>query len=179
MNPNSDGWAPYLDPGETILWQGQPDGRVVLKIGNIAVMIFGLFFAGFALVWMVMAAGAGGFFWAFGLIHFSVGVGIVFGSLFFPAIRRRNSFYTLTSARAFIATSLPFAKRSLRSYPIAADTTLVIEAGKPGSVYFAEELRRQRNSSHHVRVGFERIADAEHVYGLMRQIQRGQHENAD
>jgi len=85
------GWGDILDPGETILWQGRPDGAMVLKLSNIVMLVFGLFFAGFALFWMVLAASAGGVFWMFGLIHFSVGIGIAFGALFWSAYRRRHS----------------------------------------------------------------------------------------
>ena len=60
------GWEGILDTGETILWQGRPDGKIVLRPANTATFVFGLAFAGFALFWMIMASTAGGFFWAFG-----------------------------------------------------------------------------------------------------------------
>ena len=80
------GWDGILDDDEAIVWQGRPDGKVVFRPGNIIGFLFGLAFAIFALFWMILAASAGGFFWAFGLIHFSVGIGISFGALFWSAL---------------------------------------------------------------------------------------------
>ena len=107
-------------------------------------MIFGLAFAGFALFWMIMAAQAGGLFWAFGLIHFSVGLGIAFAPPFWNAWRRRHTWYTLTNRRAFIATDMPVRGRRLQSYPISRDTVLAYDAQDPATIHFAHEYRRGR-----------------------------------
>lgn len=172
------GWDGILDADETILWQGRPDGAVTLRPGNIVLVIFGLFFAGFALLWMIMAYQAGGGFWMFGLIHFSVGAGIVGGALFWGAFRRRRTWYTLTDHRAFIASDLPLLGRRLKSWPIDADTALELDDTPPGSVNFAEERRRGKNGFYLETIGFERIADAKQVYRLMRDIQTGARDRA-
>ena len=62
-----DDWGGILHPGERILWQGRPDGRIVFTRGTFALVGFGLAFSGFAAVWMSLASMAGGFFWAFGI----------------------------------------------------------------------------------------------------------------
>ncbi|MCB1367232.1 MAG: aspartate carbamoyltransferase catalytic subunit [Rhodobacteraceae bacterium] len=165
------GWQGILDDDEEIIWQGRPDGRIVLRAGNIFMILFGLAFAGFALVWMIIAASAGGFFWAFGLVHFGVGLSLAFGSLFFSAYRRRNTWYTLTSKRAFIATNLPIQGKRLKSFPITADTSLELEQGDPASIYFASEIQRGKNSNYQVRVGFERIRDGAEVFKKFRDVQ--------
>jgi len=165
------GWEDILDKDERIVWQGRPDGKVVFRIRNIFVFIFGLFFAGFAMFWMVMAASAGGFFWMFGLLHFSVGLGISLGAIFFSAFKRRRTWYTLTTRRAFIASNLPFAGRRLRSYPIDADTVLELDDGDPPSIFFATEMRQGKNSSYTARIGFERIDDGRKVYQKFRDVQ--------
>ena len=85
-----------LDAGEGILWQGQPDGRFTFGLGDSLTGLFGFFFAAFALFWMVLAAQAGGFFWAFGLLHFSVGVALAVGGPIWRAYRLRRTWYTLT-----------------------------------------------------------------------------------
>ncbi len=76
-----DGWDGILEMGETIPWQGRPDSHFRIKIGQIPVLLFGSAFSGFALFWMLTAASAGGYFWMFGLIHFSVGIGIGFDAI--------------------------------------------------------------------------------------------------
>ncbi len=166
------GWQGILDDGEAILWQGRPNTDLIWRPANWVTMIFGLAFAGFALFWMIMAAQAGGLFWAFGLIHFSVGLGIAFGPPFWNAWRRRHTWYTLTDRRAFIATDMPLRGRRLRSYPITEDTVLAYDAGDPASIHFAHEYKRSKNGSTRVEIGFERIADGADVYARFRQIQK-------
>ena len=168
------GWEGILDTGEKILWQGRPDGKIVFRPANIATFLFGLVFAGFALFWMIMASAAGGFFWAFGLIHFSVGLGLSFGAIFWGVFVRRYTWYTLTDRRAFIATDMPISRRSLKSYPITDDTVLDFAPGSLASVWFYEKVRRNKNTSTRKKIGFERITDGEEVYRMFRDIQEQQ-----
>lgn len=169
------GWDGILDDGETILWQGRPEGGFHLTAGRIFEALFGLAFAGFALVWMVLASNGPGGFWAFGLIHFSVGIGVTLHALVWPGFRRRHTWYTLTDRRAFIATDLPIKGRSLKSFPITPDTVLQLEDGAPGTIWFAHEYRRTKKGSRRVDIGFERIDAAREVLRLMTGIQRGTH----
>lgn len=168
------GWAGLLDPGEAILWQGRPGTAIRLGIGDIALMVFGTFFAGFALFWMVMASMAGGLFWVFGSIHFMVGLGIICWPLLGRPYLRRHTWYTLTDTRAFIATELPLKGKQLKSYPITSDSHLTLDDGRPGSVIFASEWRRGKRGSYETRIGFMQIDEARKVYGLMRGIQRSE-----
>ncbi len=165
------GWESILDPGENIVWQGRPDGAVTLRPRNIMMLVFGLFFAGFALFWMLMAAQSGGGFWMFGLIHFAVGAGIIYAAVFWGAFKRRRSWYTLTDRRAMIATDLPLVGKRLKSWPITASSVLELEQGPPDTVNFAETVKRTRNGSRVVPIGFERIEAAREVYRMMRDIQ--------
>lgn len=165
------GWEGILDPGEDIIWQGRPDGAVTLKARNVMMLVFGIFFAGFALFWMTMAAQSGGGFWMFGLIHFSVGLGIIFAALFWGAYRRRRSWYTLTSNRALIATGLPLLGKKLESWPITADSVLELTQGPPDTVNFAEKTKNGNSGTYQVPIGFERIDDGRKVFRMMRDIQ--------
>jgi len=169
-------WDGILDADEEILWQGRPDGMLSYKPDNIPVALFGLVFAGFALFWMMMAASAGGMFWSFGLIHFSVGVGLIIGPNLWSAFRRRHSWYTLTNTRAFIATDMPILGRKLKSWPIIQETPLEYIEGSPPSLKFATETRRGKNRSYEVAIGFDRIIDAREVYNMMRKLQKGEKE---
>lgn len=164
-------WDTILDPGETILWQGRPDGSVQIAAGNMAMMFFGMAFAGFALFWMVMASLAGGFFWMFGLLHFAVGLAIMAGAVFWQPFMRRRTFYTLTDRRAFVARDLPLRGKTLDSYPITAETVVKWTEGPLDTLHFAETTKRGKNGRYTVPIGFERIADGEQVYRLLRQVQ--------
>jgi hypothetical protein len=166
------GWQGILDDDEEIRWQGRPDGAVVWKLRYFFTGIFGLFFAGFALFWMAMAASAGGYFWTFGLIHFSVGIGIAVVPPFGNAWRRRHSWYTLTDRRALIATDLPLVGRKLKSYPIRRDTMLEFDSAEPATIIFSSETRRTKNGTRTVKIGFDRIPDGRSVYALIREIQK-------
>jgi hypothetical protein len=165
------GWDSILDRDEKIIWQGRPDGVVTLRARNIMMLIFGVFFAGFALFWMIMAAQSGGGFWMFGLIHFSVGVGIIYTAVFWGAFQRRRSWYTLTDTRAIIASDLPIIGKRLKSWPITAESILELEQGPPDTVNFAETYKPGKNGSTRIAIGFERIDDGSKVFHLMRDVQ--------
>ncbi len=174
MNQNAASWESILDDDETILWQGRPSAAVRFKVGNIIGMLGGLGFAGFALFWMIMASRSGGGFWMFGLIHFTVGLSIAFGAIFWNAFRRRFTWYTLTNKRAIIATDIPVKGRALKSYPIRHNTVLEYEPGRNSSIIFSEEVKRgSKGRRYTVKIGFEEISDGDKVYRLMRDIQRG------
>ena len=168
-----EGWRGILDPGERILWQGRPDPSFQINIRQVPLALFGTFFAGFAVVWMAMAAQAGGVFWMFGLIHFGVGIAMVYSAIFWAGLKRRRTWYTLTDRRAFIATDLPLRGKRLDSYAILPGTRLSLQSGHPGSVVFAREERRgSKGRRYTVDIGFERIDAADKVYAMMREIQR-------
>lgn len=167
-----DEWQGILDQDEHILWQGRPDPTLVFTFANIGALVFGLIFAGFALFWMIMAASAPGFFWMFGLIHFSVGIGMACGSVLWGPWRRRHTWYTLTTKRAFIATDIPLKGRRLKSYPITPQMPLDLRKGTFSTLNFAHEMKRTKNGSRKVPVGFERIPDGAEVLVLMRDVQK-------
>lgn len=166
------GWEGILDADEEIIWQGQPDSRIVWKAENIVMTLFGLAFAGFALFWMVLASMGGGFFWMFGLIHFFVGISISGGGVFYNAFKRKRSWYTLTNRRAFIAIDLPVKGKSLNSYPINANTVLEFIDDDRATVLFATERKRGKNSTYNVKIGFERIENGRDVFAKFREVQK-------
>jgi len=184
------GWEGILDRDERILWQGQPDGMVIWTDLVSVKTVFGLIFAGFAAFWMLIAfsiGGAGGnapgifvLFPLFGLPFLAVGLNLAFGRIFWDAYQRRNTFYTLTSKAAYIATK-SFGKRQLKRHEILTDK-VSLEEGDVGSVWFAERVERQSASRHRagrhsqtrgaytlrIPIGFRRITEARQVYRLIR-----------
>lgn len=153
------GWEGLLDPGERILWQGQPDGTVVWKDIAQLQSLMGVFFTGFAIFWIAMAGsmtgsmptGSGGYgqpsgppaifrlFPLFGIPFVLVGLNMLVGRLFVDAWKRRHTTYTLTDRAAFIATSA-FGKRKLDRHEIGPQMQITFEDGDPGTVWFAEKL---------------------------------------
>lgn len=169
------GWEGILDPDERILWQGRPDPGFHFGPGQLGTGLFALFFSGFAVFWMVMASRAGGAFWMFGLIHFSVGIAMFWSAILGATIRRRHTWYTLTDRRAFIATDLPLRGRQLKCYPITSQSRLTFAEGPLSTIHFAREERRANKGRRYmVDVGFERIEEGEKVYALMRKVRKSE-----
>ncbi|MFV0358409.1 aspartate carbamoyltransferase catalytic subunit [Tropicimonas sp.] len=176
------GWEGILQPGETVLWQGRPSGRVSFRHASPRRMVAGGFMTAFAVFWTISAAGAAGgatdligrIFPLFGLIFVFLGLREAGGWEVWRAFVRRHSWYSLTSRRAFIATEI-FGRRALRSWPIDRETVLDFEEGPPDTIWFADRPgRRGRPRTRTTeRVGFELIDDGREVLRLMRNIQRG------
>ena len=172
MNTVPSGWEGLLDEGETILWQGRPVAGLSFHGSDVMSMAMGVFFMGFSIFWMGMAANitsgfngfGGGFpklFPLFGIPFFLIGFYNAIGHVFWKAYLRSKTHYTLSSKRAFIATDHPSSGRLLRDYPIDAQTDIILKVGPPDSIWFAGK-----------RIGFARIEDARSVHKLMRQIQK-------
>jgi hypothetical protein len=172
-----EGWEGILEPGETVLWQGQPRPGVSFAGFDLRRTLFGIVFLGFALFWVVGAAGATGdapflmrfLFPAAGLLFVFQGARLAGGDRLWQAWVRKHTWYTLTSRRALIATEV-FGRRRLDAWPITGRNALDLVEGSPGSVFFADSggpFGRGR------RIGFERIDDAREVLALMRRVQRG------
>jgi len=49
---------------------------------------------------------------------------------------------------------------------------LSYDGGTPATINFAHALRRGKNGSYRVDIGFERIEDGDEVYSLFRRVQR-------
>jgi hypothetical protein len=172
MNTTPEGWEGLLRDGEEILWQGRPEPGIALKPTHIFSTLFGLAFSGFAVFWMVMASRAGGFFWMFGLIHFSVGISMSVGTIIGPAYMRGKTWYTLTNRRAFIADISIFGQKRLNFYPIAPETPISIITGNYTTINFASKTRRGKNRTYTVPIGFERLNDGPTVSKLISDMQK-------
>ena len=119
-----------------------------------------------------MASSAPGPFWMFGLIHFSVGLWIMLRPTVWAHVKRRNTWYTLTDRRAIIATDAPVQGRRLMSYPITAATRVDFIDRAQDTIHFAEEVRRGKNGTYRVPIGFDYIGDnGPEVLRLIRQVQ--------
>ena len=180
------GWGPYLDRGEKILWEGAPNQGLRARGSDIGKSVFGIFFFGFAVFWVYMASslsrGApsaagldvfGMIFPLFGLPFVTVGAYMLFGQYFWKAHVRKHTRYALTDKRAIVAKSAW--GRSLRSYEIGPSTQVEYKPGPESTIWFAEEERRgSKGRRYTVKKGFEYITDGDEVYRLIRRIQQGE-----
>jgi hypothetical protein len=181
----ADTWQTYLQPGESLLWEGAPLPGIHGKAKLIGLALFGLPFliiglgmAGTGIVMLTSAHaladfGLGTFITAFSLPFAGIGAFLVIGQWIMAAQAHRKVRYALSTRCAFIAQS--YWKRSLQAYPILPGTAVELETGgSADTVWF--HARKERDSDGDrttTKVGFENIADGEAVFRLIRSIQTG------
>ena len=175
-----DSWEDWFEPGETLIWEGAPQGRLRPTPAMIAAAIFGLPFLlaglGVSIGGLFYGLGAslgwntagGLFMFLFGLPFVGVGAGLVFLPIYLQARAHRNVRYALTDRRAYIATQ--WWDRKIEVLTVAADAPLTVEAGR--SVYFHTIIGTDSDGDRTTeRKGFENIPDAMEVYRLIRDRQ--------
>lgn len=170
-----DNWAGLLDPGEDVIWQGQPDAQIdwsglsPLKMGvGLIFCMVGLNLVRDASSFGIEGMGDGLFAVIpvlMGLSFAGIGARAAFGEPLLDAMRRSNSWYTLTDRRVIVASKL-FGRKQLQDMRLSPETDLVLEEGSPGSV------RIPSNPD----LSFRRIEEARMVYGLMRKVQETAHD---
>ena len=171
MNQHQDipkEWLGFLKPDERILWQGAPQEFFYWR-SHYWRYLFGSG-TGLVFVFIFFAESPTPIYWLIMFIMIISGI----GPPIWDAIKRRYSFYTLTSQRAFIGINLPLKGRSLDSYPINKDTELSLKKSVYDAVYFAHRMKQTKNGAYRIDIGFESIEDGDAVYKMMTDIQRGE-----
>lgn len=191
MTETPDGWEGILAPGETIIWQGQPDAGIVWRDLISGETLMGVPFTAFAVVWVTMAstklgsetAHSGGAFDLFALVFplfgvpfILVGLYMLIGRILWDAYLRSQTWYTLTDTAAYVATGV-FGRRRLKRYGFDAMIDPELEDDQPGTVWFASEIQLvhsgggddgpRRTHARRVKRGFRRLPDAREVYRLI------------
>jgi hypothetical protein len=178
-----DGWAPYLQPGETLLWEGAPKPGVHGWPKIIGLAIFGLPFLVFGLVFVLggikemLEAGSWsdfglGFFFAIFAIPFAAaGAAMVFGQWYAATEAHRKIRYAVSTQCSYIARS--YWKRSIESYPILPGTALGLEKGPAAdTVWFHVRTENDSDSDRTTtRISFDNIAEGDDVCRILRSIQ--------
>ena len=94
---------PYLQDGEEVLWCGKPYTSVPYR-PNPAILLFSIFWLGFAVFWTVTASVAGGAFGLFGLPFVGVGCFLLYNAFFGQVKQMKRTTYAVTDRRAIILT---------------------------------------------------------------------------
>ena len=178
-------WDGILRNTETVLWQGKPDDGVFLEASRrltffttAAMFVIGLFMA---IAVLVMSSGQkNGPDWVFALFFFVFLLfsgGLALGQLYWPAYKRRHTFYTLTSQRAILGVDLPFGSRRLQTYDINADQAYEYRPtapGAPGSIVFEYRYSgiRVNKIPQTFAVGMMYVHDVETAWNKLREVQR-------
>jgi hypothetical protein len=95
-----------LDPGERLLWAGQPRQGLRLQTSDFVMIPASLMWGGFAIAWEVMAFAIGApiFFKLWGIPFVLVGLYNMVGRFFFDARSRARTFYGLTDRSLLLIT---------------------------------------------------------------------------
>lgn len=179
-------WQDYFDPGERLLWEGAPDGRVHIGPGGLFTSLFGLPFLAGGL--LTFGAGVGSFAGGFGnfggigggffaimfsLPFLAVGTGLTVGPWLAGPVGARRVRYALSDRRAYVAKR--FWGRTLESYPILSDAAVELDQGRRVDTVrlYSHDERDSEGDRTHRQVCFDMISDGKAVYDLIRAIQRG------
>ena len=171
---HSNQWEDYLAADERLLWQGAPATGLRFSAKGLFTSIFGLFFFGFSVFWVAMAASFGGntpldyLFPLFGLPFVLVGFWMVVGHWFYDAFKRKRSRYALTTKRAIIARNLM--RRKMESYEITPQSPISLVEGTLDTVNFAQRTYRTKNGTNTVYTGFRFIEDGQKVFSILMDI---------
>jgi hypothetical protein len=173
--------ASLIDPGEQLIWQGNPaPARYALRKAAYTFPV-GIFFFAFSLFWIYGAYTSGnkassqlGFsFWMFGIPFVIVGACMVLSPVWY-LFRATTTTYALTDRRAIIDIGGPFPRRT--SIPLNQIPFVDVRSSNegPGHVLFREATSYYGSGARMTqRDGFVAIADAAKVGQMLRSaIQR-------
>lgn len=131
---------PELLSGETIVWAGQPNTRVIFHKQDLYMVPFSLLWGGFAIFWEASVSGLWesngrpGIPWSFGMlwgIPFVVaGQYFIWGRFLYDAWLKRHTYYALTNRRVIVVQN-GWSRRMASSY-LNSLPNLVKEGGAKG-----------------------------------------------
>jgi hypothetical protein len=163
------------DPGERLIWSGNPaPARYALRKASYS-FLFGIFFFGFSLFWLngAYTTGSKGAhelgvpFWMFGIPFVIAGACMVLSPAW-QYFRATRTSYALTDRRAIMDISGPFPRRT--SVPLNQVPFVDVRSSGdgPGHVLFQEAAASYSNRGMTQRDGFVAIGDAAQVGQMLR-----------
>ena len=189
----SGDWSAILEPGERVIWQGQPDGRFILRWRTPLDPYSGVIALVMACLALIHFGSGKAFLIAYFIVILPFGLimlGIAIRFLVLLPVRdartRRATTYLLSNRWARAVRSYP--EQAVDRYAISPSTEVTLDEGRggnsDGNVWFGAVRvmpltilfwhgSRVRSSPATRPVGFELIPDARAVYDLIQGLQRG------
>lgn len=185
-----------LDPGEKLLWSGQPKQGVRLQAGDIFMIPFSLMWGGFAIFWEANVLGFGGlarhqtthpvnnggvplFMALWGIPFVAVGLYMIFGRFFYDASLRNKTWYGITDRRLIVLKSFFSRKVSSFDYGTLTNLNLVERGDRSGDILFGtpSPMAGFANSSwagsgRYAVPGFYLLPDARNAFNQIRAAQQ-------
>ena len=183
----SDAFGDCLDPGEKVLWAGQPRQGLFLRASDAITIPFSLLWGGFAIFWETMALktlhhGKNTplfvqiIFPLWGVPFVLVGLYMIFGRFVVDARRRRRTWYGITDRRALIIRTGP--RRKVTSFDLRniSEVNFQEHGDGTGTLTFGPVLVVSRNRSLNAAGpqsnAFDHTPDAAEAYRTVRQVQQ-------
>jgi hypothetical protein len=161
-----------LDPGERLIWSGQPEPRAYAVKRGLLQFLFGIPFFAFAVFWTTTASSVGrngitAFIWLWGVPFLLAGVAMLL-SPFWYYTRARRTRYALTDRRAVMATAGAFPVRTSVPLEHVPFIDVELKADKSGHLLFREVTRPAANGTWRTKDGFIAVRDVENLERLFR-----------
>ena len=174
-----------LNPGETLLWSGQPRKGIVFRASDAVLIPFSLLWGGFAIFWQSAAIKSGDlFFMMWGIPFVLVGLQMIFGRFVVEAKQRGKTYYAVSNEHAIIVSGWFSRKVTSLNLKTLSDVSLEEKADGSGTITFGSSkaswdsrASRQDNwgrwpfGRRLSGPGFEMIQEARKVYEIIRGVQ--------
>jgi len=180
-----------LDPGEKLLWTGQPKQGVRLQPQDAFMIPFSLMWGGFAIVWEASVLGIGlmhadkasdkgvtVFMSLWGIPFVLVGLYMIVGRFFYDSALRQKTFYAVTNRRVIVLKGLW--SFNLMSYDFYTLGTLNLSerSDGSGSILFGNPNPMSwigtggwPTTGRYTVPGFYLLPDVRSVFGIIRDAQ--------
>ncbi len=179
-----------LDPGERLIWSGQPQQGFLLSLSDALMIPFSLIWCGFACFWEYEALNGGApiLFMLWGIPFLLVGLYLIFGRFLFDMDRRRRTYYALTNRRAIIISE--FFGRNVKSLELSLlpEINIYVRDNGKGTILFgpihpmgwmATNSGLPVSRRYPVSPSFEMIEDVRTVYRNIQEIRRSRSSLSD
>lgn len=172
----------HLDPGERLLWSGQPRRGIRLRAQDAFLIPFSVLWCGFAIFWevSVIRSGAPFFFMLWGIPFVCAGLFFVFGRFFFNAHSRAHTTYGVTDERILIVSGVFWQQTKSLQLRTLNDISLTQRSDGSGTVTFGPNHSMNAffpagawpGTGRYAPPSFDLIERAKEAYDIIRRAQR-------